>query len=162
MFSLPLPFLPAAFLSESRIHHQSLWDLGLALSWENKGEFLHYSKEPSTGQFLTASDYLLELNFPSSIGEDRKGWSRWRDGELSPDMPLTYLVPSVLIVALGRICLRGDSKYLSRCSQRFTDMPQISVTFLTSLVTQQENESGCCCFSRDLVFRSRDERGNFG
>lgn len=162
MFSLPLPFLPAAFLSESRLHHQSLWNLGLALSWENKGKFLHYSKKPSTGQFLTASDYLSELKFLGSVGEARKRWNRWRGGELSPDMPLTYLVPSVLIVALGRMCLRGNNTYLSRCSQRFMDMPQISLTFLTSLVTPQENESGSCFFSRDFVFRSRDDRGNFG
>ena len=44
-------------------------------------------------------------------------------------MPLTHLVPSVLIVALGKMCLRGNSKYLPRCSQRFMDMPQISLTF---------------------------------
>ena len=29
----------------------------------------------------------------------------------------------------------------------------------TSLVPPQENESGSCCFSGDLAFRPRDERG---
>lgn len=70
-------------------------------------------RKPPQDNFLLRLD-LLELNLLLINREARKEWSRQRDRELSPDMPLglgippTYFGPSVLLVALGKMCERAQ------------------------------------------------------